>query len=41
MQRVISNIEKHAPNLGFHLRRSIQTGRYCSYEPIDAVDWEL
>ena len=29
------------PLLGQHLRRSVRTGRYCAYEPDEAVDWQL
>jgi hypothetical protein len=37
----ISRIEELHPDLGHHLKRSVQTGRLCVYEPESPVDWVL
>lgn len=37
----IKRIEAAHPALGAHLRRSVRTGTFCSYDPEHAVDWEL
>ena len=37
----MSRIEAHHPTLGRHLRTSIRTGTFCSYEPERTVTWEV
>lgn len=37
----VNRIEKAHPELGRHLRRSIRTGTFCSYEPDERVAWTL
>ncbi len=37
----IRRIDAASPTLGEHLRRSVRTGTYCSYDPPDEVTWEL
>ena len=37
----INRIDRAAPELGQHLARSIQTGTWCTYQPIDPVVWDL
>lgn len=39
---VVKKLLHHHPKLGGHLQASINTGRFCSYEPRERVpDWEL
>ena len=43
-QRIKATLRKIAsthPALGDHLSRSIHTGNFCRYDPVEAVDWEL
>jgi hypothetical protein len=37
----ISRIEANHPALGRHLRTSIRTGTFCSYEPERSPTWEV
>jgi hypothetical protein len=37
----LNRIEQAQPDLGHHLRTSIRTGTFCSYEPDRAVRWAL
>lgn len=37
----IGRVEAASPELGRHLRRSVRTGTFCSYDPADPVDWSL
>lgn len=37
----ISRIDQVLPPLGRHLRASIRTGRFCSYEPEHPITWQL
>jgi hypothetical protein len=37
----LARIEALDPELGTHLRRSIRTGTFCSYQPEHPVIWEL
>ena len=37
----IDKIERDLPDLGRHLRHSVRTGMYCSYEPEHDVTWRL
>ncbi len=41
VRHAIAKIADVHPSLGRHLRRSVRTGRYCAYEPDEAVDWQL
>jgi len=38
--RAIASISNGAPELGAHLRVSVQTGRYCRYTPEPAAAME-
>jgi hypothetical protein len=37
----IHRIERVDAELGEHLRRSVQTGTFCSYDPVAELRWEL
>jgi hypothetical protein len=37
----VSRIQASHPALGRHLRTSIRTGTFCSYEPERTVTWEV
>ncbi len=37
----VSRIEANQPALGRHLRTSIRTGTFCSYEPERTMTWEV
>ena len=37
----ITRIEAVEPDLGSHLRRTVRTGTFCSYEPEHPIIWEL
>lgn len=37
----IARIERVHPALGKHLRRSVSTGTYCRYDPVEPVVWDL
>lgn len=37
----ITRVEAVHPKLGQHLRASVKTGRFCSYEPHEAIAWEI
>lgn len=37
----IGYLERHHPELGRHLRRSVRTGTFCCYSPEAVVDWEI
>ena len=37
----VRRIEDVHPELGWHLRHSLRTGRFCSYRPERPVDWQL
>jgi tetratricopeptide (TPR) repeat protein len=37
----LKRIDVQHPQLGRHLRASVRTGMFCSYQPPDDVDWQL
>ena len=37
----IARIEREHPELGRHLRASVRTGVFCSYQPEQPIDWDL
>lgn len=37
----LARIEEMHPSLGRHLRRSVRTGAFCSYQPDEPVTWKL
>jgi tetratricopeptide (TPR) repeat protein len=37
----LKRIEAEHPSAGRHLRRSVVTGAFCVYDPVDAVPWEV
>lgn len=37
----LDHIEQAEPVIGGHLRTSIRTGAFCSYEPVELVRWDL
>jgi pSer/pThr/pTyr-binding forkhead associated (FHA) protein len=37
----ISHIEAAHPQLGRHLRRSVRTGSFCVYDPLEPTNWRL
>jgi TolB-like protein len=39
IRHAIKKIEAEHPNLGRHLRHSIRTGSFCSYQPEKPVEW--
>jgi hypothetical protein len=41
IQDALVRIEGDDPELGLHLRRSIKTGAFCSYNPAEPVTWVL
>lgn len=41
LRRVLDRIGAQSPPLGSHLRRSITTGRLCSYSPEDGATWTI
>jgi hypothetical protein len=41
LQDALVRIENADPQLGHHLRRSIKTGAFCSYDPAEPVTWIL
>jgi hypothetical protein len=41
IRHAIAKITDVHPTLGRHLRRSVRTGRFCVYEPDEAIDWQL
>ena len=41
IRSAIDKIERDLPDLGRHLRHSVRTGIYCSYQPEDEVAWRL
>jgi hypothetical protein len=36
----VDAVERVHPELGRHLRRSVRTGTFCSYEPPSRTHWE-
>ena len=36
----LKRIEAEHPSAGRHLRRSVQTGAFCAYDPAEPVRWE-
>lgn len=41
IRRAIDRVTDQSSGLGAHLRASIDTGRSCSYQPADAVAWQV
>jgi CheY-like chemotaxis protein len=41
IRTTLARVEKIHPALGDHLRRSLRTGTYCSYDPAERIDWAL
>jgi hypothetical protein len=41
IQSAIDRLDRAHPALARHLRTSIKTGRYCSYEPERLIEWQL
>lgn len=41
LRDTIRRIEAVLPELGTHLDRSIATGNYCCYQPVERLTWEL
>jgi hypothetical protein len=41
LREAIKRIERVHPELGAHLRRSVRTGTFCSYDPDRVVAWEV
>lgn len=39
LRRTISTIERHHPELGRHLERSVDTGSWCAYRPAEPITW--
>ena len=37
----MGRVERELPELGRHLRASVRTGTFCSYEPERPVVWEV
>ncbi len=37
----LDQVERLEPAVGSHLRASIRTGTFCSYEPLEVVRWDL
>jgi hypothetical protein len=37
----IDRLDRLNPVLGRHLRNSIRTGFWCSYQPEQAISWEV
>ena len=39
--RALDRVDEHAPALAEHLRRSVETGRFCRYspDPLLPLDW--
>ena len=40
LRAAIARIAEHDAELGAHLDRSIETGRFCRYRPDEPVDWQ-
>jgi hypothetical protein len=41
IRAAIDRLQTSHPELADHLRRSVQTGRFCRYEPSTEVSWKL
>ena len=41
IRTALDQVEAALPGLGHHLRRSIQTGAYCVYEPVRPERWRI
>jgi tetratricopeptide (TPR) repeat protein len=41
LQSALDRLDRAHPSLARHLRNSIRTGRFCSYQPEQATTWEL
>lgn len=41
IRAAIRKIDQHLPGLARHLRASVKTGTWCSYDPEESVDWRL
>jgi len=41
IHEAITHIEKVQPALGRHLRRSVRTGSFCVYDPVEPTTWRL
>jgi len=40
LRDAIGRVEAANPDLGRHLRRSVRTGTYCSYDPPEPAEWD-
>ena len=41
LRRTIDAISDDAPKLGGHLRATVETGRRCTYAPLDGTGWDV
>ena len=41
VREAIKRVVEADAELGEHLRRSVQTGTFCTYDPVSELRWEL